>query len=429
MEYRLKFWERAAMTAALALAFSMEQADVGVLQSMYGPIGRSLQVSAVALGTLTTWRGVVQAAVTPFVGTAGNVLNRIFLSAAGTLIWGITSVGIGSARNFSQAATFSSLNGIGLALVLSSVQSVLADIYRPEQRGLAFGIMLTAASVGQIAFNFMAIAEGGREVGSLEGWRFVFYVMAGVAGLTTLALLMFGTEPRSKYRKKPQQVSTKVQSPVKVNLKRGVDALKATMSDARQVFSVLSFVVILVAETIMVCGGAGAGYQILYFQITGFTDVNTATLNLCFNVGNAVGMATGGILGDLLSKQFPRFARPLVNQVSMVVVAPLFLILYKALPGSSSHTNGVPGHLHDLTGYGVLLFSMTIVAPWEQANNAAMFAEVLPENLRATGYAFDKGVTGLLGALAAPLVGLLAEKVWGGRGITDNSAFIRQEHG
>lgn len=56
----MKFWEVAAMTAALALAFSMEQADVGVLQSMYGPIGRSLQVSAVALGTLTTWRGVVQ---------------------------------------------------------------------------------------------------------------------------------------------------------------------------------------------------------------------------------------------------------------------------------------------------------------------------------------------------------------------------------
>lgn len=60
----------------------------------------------------------------------------------------------------------------------------------------------------------------------LQGWRFVFYVMAGVAGLTTLALLMFGKEPRTKHRKKPQQVSTKVQSPVKVNLKRGVNALK-----------------------------------------------------------------------------------------------------------------------------------------------------------------------------------------------------------
>lgn len=59
-------------------------------------------------------------------------------------------------------------------------------------------------------------------------------------------------------------------------------------------------------------------------QITGFTDVDTATLNLCFNVGNAVGMATGGILGDLLSKRFPRFARPLVNQVLTVLVLHAF---------------------------------------------------------------------------------------------------------
>lgn len=36
----------------------------------------------------------------------------------------------------------------------------------------------------------------------------------------------------------------------------------------RDVFSVASFVVLLVAETVMVCGGAGAGYQVLYFQVT-----------------------------------------------------------------------------------------------------------------------------------------------------------------
>ena len=72
------------MTAALALAFSMEQADVGVLQSMYGPIGRSLQVSAVALGTLTTWRGVVQVQTAQLVLccclSRGCVLLRLSLS-------------------------------------------------------------------------------------------------------------------------------------------------------------------------------------------------------------------------------------------------------------------------------------------------------------------------------------------------------------
>ena len=41
--------------------------------------------------------------MTPFVGSAGNALNRVILSAVGTVIWGITSVGIGAAQNFTQA--------------------------------------------------------------------------------------------------------------------------------------------------------------------------------------------------------------------------------------------------------------------------------------------------------------------------------------
>ena len=55
-----------------------------------------------------------------------------------------------------------------------------------------------------------------------------------------------------------------------------------------------------------------------------------------FNVGNAVGMLTGGVLGDLFAKRFPRYARPFVNQLSMVIIAPLFFILYKGLPGAPS---------------------------------------------------------------------------------------------
>ncbi len=51
--------------------------------------------------------------------------------------------------------------------------------------------------------------------------------------------------------------------------------------------------------------------------------------------------------------------------------------LHSAFAGSSRFTDGVPGHLHSaVPSYCALLFCMTIVAPWEQANNATMFAEV-----------------------------------------------------
>lgn len=42
--------------------------------------------------------------MTPFVGSAGNALNRVILSSIGTLIWGITSVGIGAAQSFAQVS-------------------------------------------------------------------------------------------------------------------------------------------------------------------------------------------------------------------------------------------------------------------------------------------------------------------------------------
>ena len=81
-------------------------------------------------------------------------------------------------------------------------------------------------------------------------------------------------------------------------------------------------------------------------QITGFSDADTATMNIFFNVGNAVGMLTGGVLGDLFAKRSPRYARPFVNQLSMIIIAPLFFILYKALPGELQHVDRLSGLWH-----------------------------------------------------------------------------------
>ncbi|CAL5220314.1 g2303 [Coccomyxa viridis] len=391
---------------------------------MYGPIARGLGCTAVQIGTLTTWRGVVQAAMTPFVGSAGNALNRVILSAVGTVIWGVTSVGLGAAQSFAQAAAFASLNGVGLALVLPCVQSILADVYSPERRGLAFGLVLTTGAVGQIVFNYLAIDTGGQTIHGVPGWRMVFYIMAGVAGLTTVLTLLFGIEPRNIKAKDALEPEREKHRVAKLHIVKQVFGGVATMAqDCRKIFVVPSFVIILLGEIIMAIGGSGAGYQIMYFEITGFSATDTATMLIFFNVGNAIGMLTGGVLGDLFAKRFPRYARPFVNQLSMIIIAPLFFILYKGLPGSSRFSDGIPSHLHySLPSYCALLFFMTIVAPWEQANNAAMFAEVIPDNLRSSAYAFDKGITGLLGALAAPLVGVLAQRVWGGRGLVNNSA-------
>ena len=44
-------------------------------------------------------------------------------------------------------------------------------------------------------------------------------------------------------------------------------AVQTMFQDCRKIFVVPSFVIILIAEIIMVVGGSGAGYQIIYFEV------------------------------------------------------------------------------------------------------------------------------------------------------------------
>lgn len=55
-------------------------------------------------------------------------------------------------------------------------------------------------------------------------------------------------------------------------------------------------------------------------------------------------------------------------------------------------------------------------------NNSALFAEIVPEQLRSAVYAFDRSFEGAVGATAAPLVGLVAERVFGYHGSLGGTA-------
>ena len=59
-------------------------------------------------------------------------------------------------------------------------------------------------------------------------------------------------------------------------------------------------------------------------------------------------------------------------------------------------------------------------------NNSAIFAETVPEHLRSTVYAFDCCFEGALGAPAAPLVGLVAERTFGFSGTLGQSVDAAQ---
>ena len=59
-------WQRARITAVMALVFVAEHADMMILSAMYLPISRTLHIGVAKLGTLSMYRGIVSVSVHAF---------------------------------------------------------------------------------------------------------------------------------------------------------------------------------------------------------------------------------------------------------------------------------------------------------------------------------------------------------------------------
>jgi hypothetical protein len=106
-------------------------------------------------------------------------------------------------------------------------------------------------------------------------------------------------------------------------------------------------------------------------------------LLLCLCLLYPQGALLGGAVGDRMAKRLPNNGRILTAQISVFCGIPLTWLLLKGLPSSS--LAGQP------LAYGVVMFTMGLTCTWAGAGcNSPIFAEIVPDELRSTIYAFDR---------------------------------------
>lgn len=105
-----------------------------------------------------------------------------------------------------------------------------------------------------------------------------------------------------------------------------------------------------------------------------------------------------------MSQIYPHSGRIICAQFSAIMGIPFTWFLLRLIPQS----------VDSYYTYAVTLFLMGLTISWNgTACNAPMFAEVVPTKHRTMIYAFDRALEGSFSSFAAPIVGILAEKVYG----------------
>ncbi|KAI5079250.1 hypothetical protein GOP47_0004729 [Adiantum capillus-veneris] len=180
------------------MAGIMEKADEALLPGVYRELGVSLHASPTKLGSLTLLRSIVQMLCFPLAAYFSVHHNRVSVIALGAMLWAIATFFVGVSSTFVEVAISRALNGVGLAMVIPAIQSLVADVAHPEKRGLAFGWLQFTGNLGKVFGNVFAVLLAGTTVFGVAGWRASFHILAASSVLVAFFVYRLAIDPRYK---------------------------------------------------------------------------------------------------------------------------------------------------------------------------------------------------------------------------------------
>jgi MFS family permease len=197
-------------TAVFLLAATLGFIDKSIITLLVQPIRQSLIISDTQIGLL---QGFSFALIYGVLGLPAGYLvdkyRRREMLAGGVVIWSIATAACGLATSFGGLFLARIGVGMGEAILMPAIYSMLADFFPPKMRGRAAGIFTISTFVGgQGAFivgGFVLKALHGQPVqwpvlGELQAWQSAFIVV-GLPGLLIAPLVLSVREPMRQFGK------------------------------------------------------------------------------------------------------------------------------------------------------------------------------------------------------------------------------------
>jgi MFS family permease len=191
-------------TVVFLLAATLGFIDKSIITLLVQPIRQSLMISDTQIGLL---QGFSFALIYGVLGLPAGYLvdkyRRREMLAGGVVIWSIATAACGLATTFGGLFLARIGVGMGEAILMPAIYSMLADFFPPQMRGRAAGIFTISTFVGgQGAFivgGLVLKALHGQSVqwpllGELQAWQSAF-IIVGLPGLLIAPLVLSVREP------------------------------------------------------------------------------------------------------------------------------------------------------------------------------------------------------------------------------------------
>ena len=351
--------------------------DRQLLGALGEPVRHEFGLSDTALGFLGTIFTVIYAFVGLPLGAISDRWYRNRLIAIGTAFWSVLTAATGFAQSYTQMFIARLGVGIGEATCAPAGQSLIGDLFPPNQRskamgvfmlGLPAGILLAYISAGAIATKF--------------GWRAAFW-FACIPGII-LALM-----------------ALRIPEPVRGGLDPGRVVTKAAGGWS-------AFASVLSLPTMWWIIMSGIFHNFNMYALNSFNSPflqrfhGMSLLNASYissiSVGavGAIGLLVGGWLADKMSAK-RRNGRLVLSAAAMAIAAPCIFFAINQPKGS-------------IVAYSIFMAMGTITMYVYYATVYSAIQDVIEPRLRGTAVALYFCFMYILGASMGPVgTGLLSD--------------------
>ncbi|HME53139.1 MAG TPA: MFS transporter [Candidatus Lokiarchaeia archaeon] len=372
----------------------IDNADGQLFPTVYNQVqidfkNNGVTVGLDQLGWITTIRSLLQAVTTPIWGWWNDRHSRKKVLAFGCLLWGIFTILMATALNFVELLLYRAVTGVGLAVIIPTTQSIVADLVPPAKRGKAFGWLAFTQVLGVIIGTIFATIL---VTGVPSNWRLIFVIWGFVSIAIAAVVMLFAKDPirgGSDPKLAPRQTTGANGEEPKIQRK----AFKEILTNR-------TFMSIVAQGVIGSLPWNAILFMVAWFEYIGFDDTTAGFMFLIIAVGAALGNFFGGVFGDLAAKKNPKYGRIVTAQISAVIGIPLAWIIFLVIPWDTSSI-----FLYIIVG---AITGFLISWPSAACNNP-IFSELFEPEIRGTMFSIDRVFEGSLAALGTIFVAWIAD--------------------